>query len=173
MLFFKPCVELALFFFLLCSVSSLWTEISSLWPHRPTAAGCKWNMNHREEEGRNKRRRWKSGFLLQEIWSVFFCFNQSVVINRYSCVICLSQLLYEVKQRAIEELRLQEQHPGKLVEKNPAISARVLSLTNNTFMFFLLELTVVFSLDRFTVLSETDGLLRETPSSRYYVISYL
>lgn len=44
-----------------------------------------------------------------------FLFFQLVIINQYSCLICLLQLLRDVKQRAIEELRL---HPGKLVQKS-------------------------------------------------------
>lgn len=43
-----------------------------------------------------------------------FLFFQLVFINQYSCLICLLQLMRDVKQRAMEELRLP---PGKLVQK--------------------------------------------------------
>lgn len=46
-----------------------------------------------------------------------FLFFQLVFINQCSCVICVLQLLRDVKQRAMEELRLP---PGKLVQQNPA-----------------------------------------------------
>lgn len=47
--------------------------------------------------------------------SVYFCFFLLVVISQYSCLICLLQLLRDVKQRAMEELHL---HPGNLVQKS-------------------------------------------------------
>lgn len=88
-----------------------------------------------EEEEEMKGRGGRSRFQLQEIWSVIFvllCLLCLVVssssLSLYLSItllfpksnsvmfnVSLFQLLCEVKQRAIEELQLQEQPPGKLL----------------------------------------------------------
>lgn len=142
-------------------------ETLSLWPHRPTAAGCRWNISNLEEgEGRNKKRRWKSGFLLQEIWSISFCFSA-----------CHHQSIFMFTLSAAVTGRCKTEGHGRTTFTSRYTGAKIqpdFYQTNSTFIrSVLLWFTALFWLNSFTVLSETDGLLREAPSARYFAICYL